>query len=137
MYSKTFEFCCQMLQKRVVEWVILSHKNLFLLSVSAFQKKIVMPTSLMQHLNVRLLLTNPAKAVFDWVIFSYKSLFLLNVSAFQKKIVVSTSIMKELNASVCWQMLQELFSGELYFPAKAKFFQVSQHFRRKLCCRHQ
>ena len=29
-----------------------------------------------------------------------------------------------------------LLSG-LYFPTKAKFFQVSQHFRRKLCCQHQ
>ena len=29
-----------------------------------------------------------------------------------------------------------LLSG-LYFPTKAKFFQVSQHFRRKLCCPHQ
>ena len=29
-----------------------------------------------------------------------------------------------------------LLSG-LYLPAKAKFFQVSQHFRRKLCRPHQ
>ena len=29
-----------------------------------------------------------------------------------------------------------LLSG-LYFPTKAKFFHVSQHFRRKVWCRHQ
>ena len=27
-------------------------------------------------------------------------------------------------------------SGESYFPTKIKYFQVSQHFRRKLWCRH-
>ena len=33
--------------------------------------------------------------------------------------------MKELNASVCWQMLQELFSGELYVPAKVQIYTSS------------
>ena len=50
-----------------------------------------MPTSLIEHLNVKLLLTNAAKKC--------------------------------------------LLSG-LYFPTKAKIFQVSQHFKRKLWCRH-
>ena len=40
---------------------MLSYKNLFLLSVSAFYKKIVVPTSKMEHLNVTFLLTNATK----------------------------------------------------------------------------
>ena len=68
--------------KKVVEWVILSHKSQDLSSFSAFWKKIVLATSLMKHSNVRFLLSNAAKTVFGWVILSYKSLFLLSVSAF-------------------------------------------------------
>ena len=37
---------------------------------------------------------------------------------------------------LCRQMLQKLFSCQSYFPTKAKIFQVFQHFRRKLWCRH-
>ena len=39
-----------------------SYKSVVLSSLSAFQKKIVLPTSLLKHLNVRLLLANVVKS---------------------------------------------------------------------------
>ena len=59
-----------MLQRTVVGWVILSYKSQVLASFSAFWKKIVVPTSLIEHLNVKLLLTNAAKKVF-WVAYAF------------------------------------------------------------------
>ena len=56
--------------KRFVGWVILSCKSLVLLSVSAFGKKIVLPTSIMEELIVRLLLTNAAKNG-PWVSYTF------------------------------------------------------------------
>ena len=48
-------------QKTVFGWVISSYKSHLLLSVSTFQNKIVVPTSMMQPLNVSFLLTDAAK----------------------------------------------------------------------------
>ena len=48
-------------KKRYFEWFILSYKSQVLSSFSAFQKKIVLPTSIMKQLNVRLLLRNVSK----------------------------------------------------------------------------
>ena len=52
------------------EWVILSYKNQVLSSFSAFYKKIVLPTSIMEQLNVRFLSTIAAKVVF-WVGYTF------------------------------------------------------------------
>ena len=48
-------------QKTVFGWVISSYKSHLLLSVSTFQNKIVVPTSMMEPLNVSFLLTDAAK----------------------------------------------------------------------------
>ena len=63
-------FRWQMLYKIVIEWVIPFCKSRVLLIVSAFYKKIVVPTSPMEHINVMLLFTNVAKNCL-WVFYTF------------------------------------------------------------------
>ena len=81
-----------MLQKLSFEWVILSYKSQFLSSFSAFLKKIVLPTSIMRHLNVRLLLTNVSKNGF-WVSYT----FLQKLSSFKFYSILEENCVVHIN----------------------------------------
>ena len=81
-----------MLQRTVVGWVILSYKSQVLASFTAFWKKIVVPTSLIEHLNVKLLLTKAAKKVF-WVAYA----FLQKLSSFKFYSILEENCVADIN----------------------------------------
>ena len=76
---------------------MLSCKSRLFSSFLPFWKKIVLPTSLEEQLNVTFMLTNAEKGVVGSSILSWKSRLFSSFSAFQKKIVLSASIMKVVN----------------------------------------
>jgi len=59
-------FCCEMLQKGVVGLSMPSYKSCLFSTLSAFEKKIVLPTSIMEHSNAIFLL-NFAEKSYRWV----------------------------------------------------------------------
>ena len=73
---KTFvDKCCK---KRSFEWFILSYKRQVLSKFSSFEKKIVVPTSIMEQLNVSFCWQMFQRTVVGWVILSYKNLSSFN-----------------------------------------------------------
>ena len=121
-------------KKRPLSKSYLPTKTLFFQVFQHFRKKIVLPTSLMKHFNVRLLLANAVKRS-RWVIYT----FLQKRCSFK-----SFSILEENCAT---DIINETFKcntfvgkgckkrplSKLYLPTKASFFQVFQHFRKKKC----
>ena len=86
----------------------------------------------------KFLLTNVSKNG-RWVSYTFpQKLSSCKFKSILKKIVVPTSLTEHLNVRLLLTNVAKkgLLSG-LYFPTKTNFFQVSQHFRRKLWCRHQ
>ena len=89
----------------------------FLQKLSSFKfynilEEIVLSTSLMKQLNVRLLLTIAATTVFGWVILSYKSQVFSNISEFDhhfqeisffwKSTILGKSIFESLDCVEMW-----------------------------------
>ena len=72
--------CKNFVDKCCKKW---SLSEYVLLSISPFRKKIVVPTSLIEHLNVSFLLTDVSKAVVGWVILSCKSQVFSIISEFE------------------------------------------------------
>ena len=132
------EFCWQMLEKKVF-WVGYT----FLQKPSSFKFLSILEENCVANINhgainCKFLLTNVSQNVF-WVSYT----FLQKLSSFMfYSILEENCVVHIINGAIkCKTFVDNcckscLLSG-LYLPAKAKFFQVSQHFRRKLCRPHQ
>ena len=118
--SKTF---VTNVPKPLLGWVMLSCKSLVLLSVSAFGKKIVLPTSIMEELIVRLLLTNAAKNG-PWVSYT----FLQKPRSFKRLSILEENGVADINnrrfkcRTFVDKCCKKLSLSKLYFPTKASFF---------------
>ena len=130
-------FCCQMVQRRVVGSSIPSYKSRLFSSSSAFEKKIVWPTSLVEQLNVTFLLQNGAKTC-RWV----KHTFLQKSSFFEFFSIWEENCEADIfNRTVNCDLFvgkwcKDVSLSQAYLPKKVVFFRVLQHLRRKLCGRH-
>ena len=115
----------------------------FLQKLSSFKFLSILEENGVAHIKngrikCELLLTIAANVVF-WVGYT----FLQKLNSFKFLNILEENCVAHINngAIKCKTFVDNcckscLLSG-LYFPTKAKFFQVSQHFRRKLCCPHQ
>ena len=130
-------FCWKMVQRRVVGSNIPSYKSRLFSSSSAFEKKIVRPTSLIEQLIVTFLLANAAKTCC-----SFKHTFLQKSSLFEFFTIWEENCVTDI---INWTINCGLFVGkcckdvslvQTYFRTKVLFFRVLQHLRRKLCGRH-
>ena len=123
--------------KTVVGSNILSYKSRLFSSSSAFEKKIVRPTSLIEQLNVTFLLENGAKTC-RWVkhTFLQKSSFFEFFSIWEENCeadIINGTINCDLFVG---KWCKDVSLGQAYLPTKVVFFRVLQHLRRKLCGRH-
>ena len=132
------EFCWQMLEKKVF-WVGYT----FLQKPSSFKFLSILEENCVANINhgaikCKFLLTNVSQNVF-WVSYT----FLQKLSSFKFYSILEENCGADIinGAIKCKTFVDNcckscLLSG-LYFPTKTKFLQVSQHFRRKMCCPHQ
>ena len=115
----------------------------FLQKPSSFKFLSILEENCVAHINIeaikcKFLLTNVSQNVF-WVSYT----FLQKLSSFKfYSILEEKCVVNIINGAIkCKTFVDNcckscLLSG-LYFPTKTKFLQVSQHFRRKMCCPHQ
>ena len=116
--------------KTVVGSNILSYKSRLFSSSSAFEKKIVWPTSLIEQLNVTFLLQNGAKTC-RWVkhTFLQKSAFFEFFSIWEENCVADI-INRTVNCDLfVGKRCKDVSLGQAYLPTKVAFFWVLQHLR--------
>ena len=129
-----------MLQKTAFGWVILSYKSLKPLSFKRF--------SILEE-NCGADINNgrfKCKTFVDkccknclWVSYTFLQKFL----SFKRFSILEENCGSDIKNGTfkCKLFVDKCYKQRslnvLYFPTKAKFFQVSQHFRRKLWCPHQ
>ena len=119
-----------MVQRRVVGSNIPSYKSRLFSSSSAFEKKIVLPTSLIEQLNVTFLLENGAKTC-RWVkhTFLQKSAFFEFFSIWEENCVadiINTTINCDLFLG---KWCKDVSLGQAYLPTNVIFFWLLQHLR--------
>ena len=124
---------------KVVFWVGYT----FLQKPSSFKFLSILEENCVAHINngaikCKFLLTNVSQNAF-WASYT----FLQNLSSLKFYSILEENCVVHINneAIKCKTFVDNcskscLLSG-LYFPTKAKFFQVFQHFRRKLCPPYQ
>ena len=111
--------------------------------LSSFKFYSILEENCVVHINngafkCKFLLTNVSKNG-RWVSYT----FLQKLSSFKFYSILEENCVADITneANKCDIFVDKCFKerslDELQFPTKTKFFQVLQHFRRKLWCRHQ